>query len=126
MIMSYCCLIQPEERMRRGASTTNLKLEATNNMYTMISRCAFTFNAYLISSPFLMKIHVKYFRHDSYKMTLQILTTPIDEVIIGFIFVQVSTAYSHQGCFIGFIYACKNFFNENEKEGFKKVTFQSW
>ena len=41
-----------------------------------------------------MKIREKYLRHDSYKITifkLQFLTTPIDEVIIGFIFVQVST-----------------------------------
>ena len=37
-----------------------------------------------------MNIRVKYLRHDNYKTTLQILTTTIDEVIIGPTFVQVS------------------------------------
>ena len=34
-----------------------------------------------------MKIPVKYLRRNSYKMALQFSTTPIDEVIIEFIFV---------------------------------------
>ena len=34
-----------------------------------------------------MKIHVKYLKHDSYNIKLQLLTTPIDEVIIKSIFV---------------------------------------
>ena len=37
-----------------------------------------------------MKIHVKYLRYDSHKIALQILTLPIDEVIIGSFFVQFS------------------------------------
>ena len=36
-----------------------------------------------------MRIRVKYLRHDSYRITLQISTTSIDEVIIGSTFVQV-------------------------------------
>ena len=48
------------------------------------------FNAYPISRPFLMKICVKYLRYDSYKITLQMLTTPMDEVVIGSTFIQVS------------------------------------
>ena len=36
-----------------------------------------------------MRIHVKHLRHDSYKIKLQILTTPIDEVIIVSTFAQV-------------------------------------
>ena len=37
-----------------------------------------------------MNIRVKYLRHDNYKATLQILTTTIDEVILGPPFVKVS------------------------------------
>ena len=37
-----------------------------------------------------MKIRVKYLRHNKYKIISQILTTTIDEVIIGPTFVQVS------------------------------------
>ena len=37
-----------------------------------------------------MKIHVKHLRQDTYKTTLHILTTTIDDVIIGPTFTQVS------------------------------------
>ena len=37
-----------------------------------------------------MKIHIKYLRYDSHKITLQILTIPIDEIIIGSTFAQFS------------------------------------
>ena len=38
-----------------------------------------------------MKIHETYLSHDSHKIALQILTTPIDELIIGSTFVHISS-----------------------------------
>ena len=42
-----------------------------------------------------MKIFVKYLRYSIDKMALQFLITPMDEVITGYIFVQVSFDLSH-------------------------------
>ena len=53
------------------------------------------FNAYTIFRPFFMKIFVKYLRYSIDKMALQFLITPMDEVITGYIFVQVSFDLSH-------------------------------
>ena len=72
-----------------NATSNNLCLEH-RIAYILWFHFGWIFNAYPISRPFLMKIHVKYLRHDSHKITFKILTMTIDEVIIGSIFVYVS------------------------------------